>query len=64
MSRQLERDSRLRQAGYELVRFGWQGVFYDIDLVIGEFPRGVRAGERLMTTGTAYGGGTGLRGEG
>jgi hypothetical protein len=35
--RQLERDSKLRQAGYELVHFGWQGVFYDTDLVIGEF---------------------------
>ncbi len=35
--KQLERDKKLRQAGYELVHFGWQGIFYDTDLVMGEF---------------------------
>ncbi len=35
--RQLERDRKLRQAGYELVHFGWQGIVYDTDVVIGEF---------------------------
>ena len=35
--KQLERDKKLRQAGYELVHFGWQGIFYDTDRVIGEF---------------------------
>jgi len=35
--RQLGRDKKLRGTGYELVHFGWQGIVYDTDLVIGEF---------------------------
>jgi hypothetical protein len=35
--KQLERDKKLRQAGYELVHFGWQGIVYDTKIVIGEF---------------------------
>lgn len=34
---QLERDKKLRQAGYQLVHFGWQGIVYDTRIVIGEF---------------------------
>lgn len=34
---QLERDNKLRQAGYQLVHFGWQGIVYDTRIVIGEF---------------------------
>jgi hypothetical protein len=35
--KQLERDKKLRTAGYELVHFGWQGIVYDTDQVVGEF---------------------------
>jgi Transcriptional regulator, AbiEi antitoxin len=35
--RQLARDKKLRGTGYELVHFGWQGIVYDTDIVIGEF---------------------------
>jgi hypothetical protein len=33
---QLDRDKKLRQAGYEPVHFSWQGVMYETDQVIGE----------------------------
>jgi hypothetical protein len=35
--KQLERDKKLRAAGYELVHFGWQGIVYETDQVVGEF---------------------------
>ena len=35
--KQLERDKKLRLAGYELVHFGWRGIVYETRVVIGEF---------------------------
>jgi very-short-patch-repair endonuclease len=43
--KQLERHKKLRRAGYELVHFGWQGIIYDTDLVIGELQEAFARGE-------------------
>jgi putative AbiEi antitoxin of type IV toxin-antitoxin system len=42
---QLERDRKLRNAGYEIVHFGWRGIVYETDEVVAEFTRAFARGE-------------------
>jgi hypothetical protein len=41
---QLDRDKKVRAAGYDLVHFDWQGIVYETDRVIGEFWASFRRG--------------------
>jgi hypothetical protein len=41
---QLERDRKLRNAGYEIVHFGWRGIVYEADEVVAEFTQAFARG--------------------
>jgi hypothetical protein len=55
---QLERDRKLRNAGYEIVHFGWRGIVYETDEVVAEFTQAFARGASRIRLSNEGGGST------